>query len=786
MFKSLFMFGVNRYLLILASCSSFMLQGCGHLSLADFDRLYGHATPKEYVASAPVPLSYYHQVRPLLEQRCVVCHGCYDAPCQLKLESYEGLLRGAHHDKVYSSTRLLGGTLTRLFEDADTTAQWREKDFYPVLNERKQTPKYNLELGVMAQMLTLKQQHPLPEDTLLPETFDLALDRKQYCPAENDMADFSAVNPLWGMPYALPGLESKEQNLLLDWIANGAPAGKKPDLPVSVQQQLEQWEIFLNGNSLKAQLVSRYLFEHLFLAQLHFGEAPNAYFRMIRSSTPPGQPIQRISRARPFDDPGVARVYYRLWHDPSSIVAKTFMPYRLDAERMAQWRHWFIDADYEVKKLASYDPVTSANPFVTFADIPIDARYRFLVSEAQFTIMNFIKGPVCRGQVALNVIQDHFWVFFLDPKIQDNEYQAQFLRDNINHLQLPSEQGNTFRPLTNWIKYSSLQEEYLQKKANYLAQFTATKVPISLDMIWHGDGNNKNAALTIFRHSDSASVHQGLIGVEPKTAWVIGYPLLERIHYLLVAGFDIYGNAPHQLLTRLYMDFLRMEGEMNFINLMPEEVQRAEIESWYLNPTDEQKKLLDIYLAESMANTITYATENPKHELYGKLKAHLAKVLSQQHNTDFLKMRQSTAAAFITLENLRGNSLQWLPQTTLVDIPPLGVYSLIHNDAFTNLSSLFGEEQRRLPDADRLIFVKGFIGAYPNSFLRVNEADLPDLVTRIESLTSEVDYQALRDRYGIRRTSPYFWQFSDYLLDNYRKHYPDEYGLLDYNRLENR
>ena len=32
----------------------------------------------------------------------------------------------------------------------------------------------------------------------------------------------------------------------------------------------------------------------------------------------------------------------------------------------------------------------------------------FLLDEAQFTIMNFIKGPVCRGNVALSVIQDRF------------------------------------------------------------------------------------------------------------------------------------------------------------------------------------------------------------------------------------------------------------------------------------------------------------------------------------------------------------------------------------------
>ncbi|CAG22542.1 hypothetical protein PBPRB0669 [Photobacterium profundum SS9] len=46
----------------------------------------------------------------------------------------------------------------------------------------------------------------------------------------------------------------------------------------------------------------------------------------------------------------------------------------------------------------------------------------------------------------------------------------------------------------------------------------------------------------VFRHFDSASMVKGLIGVQPKTAWIIDYSLLERIHYLLVAGFDVYGD----------------------------------------------------------------------------------------------------------------------------------------------------------------------------------------------------------------------------------------------------
>ena len=78
-----------------------------------------------------------------------------------------------------------------------------------------------------------------------------------------------------------------------------------------------------------------------------------------------------------------------------------------------------------------------------------------------------------------------------------------------------------------------------------------------------------NAALTVLRHYDSATVVKGFVGGAPKTGWVVGYSLLERIHYLLVAGFDVFGNVGHQLTTRMYMDFLRMEGEYNFLLLLP-------------------------------------------------------------------------------------------------------------------------------------------------------------------------------------------------------------------------
>ena len=72
------------------------------------------------------------EVKPLLDKRCTVCHSCYNSPCQLKLDSFEGADRGATKRAVYNASRLSSMDPTRLFTDAQTTDEWRKKDFFSV------------------------------------------------------------------------------------------------------------------------------------------------------------------------------------------------------------------------------------------------------------------------------------------------------------------------------------------------------------------------------------------------------------------------------------------------------------------------------------------------------------------------------------------------------------------------------------------------------------------------------------------------------------------------------
>ncbi len=464
--------------------------GCTAIGSSQYAERFGTPEPRERVVER-LPagdVDYWRDVRPIVENRCVVCHACFDAPCQLKMSSIEGIERGATKAKVYDSTRLKSAPTTRLFEDAHSVAAWREQGFFPVLNEYTQSKLANRDAGVMYRILQLKEDHPLPNVKVLPDSFDLSLDRKQFCTQAENFDKFSTDHPLWGMPYALPGMPADEQDVLMRWIEQGATYEARKPLDKEYRDQIEYWEQFLNGDSLKQQLMSRYIYEHLYLAHLYFSEIPTfKFFKLVRSATPPGQLIQPIATRRPFNDPGVERVYYRIQEELGSIVEKTHMPYRLDDQRMQRWVALFINQSYEVTALPSYDEKEASNPFSTFQQLPVSSRYKFMLDEAEFTIMAFIKGPVCRGQVALDVINDQFWVFFVDPNNPAVDLAATFYASQIGDLQLPASKESIYDPLINWRRYASKQKALLAAKDQFLSENLSEPGAITLDLLWDGD-----------------------------------------------------------------------------------------------------------------------------------------------------------------------------------------------------------------------------------------------------------------------------------------------------------
>jgi hypothetical protein len=254
-----------------------------------------------------------------------------------------------------------------------------------------------------------------------------------------------------------------------------------------------------------------------------------------------------------------------------------------------------------------------------------------------------------------------------------------------------------------------------------------------------------------------------------------------------VAGFDVYGTTSHQAMTRLYMDFLRMESEMNFLAFLPQAHRTAEVANWYRGADKDVQAYLDAYFEhEVLPPLYAYKTNSPKTELFAALKTRMAKVLNHRYDLNESGMSADSIAELQKLNQVRGVAAAIIPQAILIKVQDHGLLTLLSNSAYTNISSMFGEEDRRLVDEDSLTIANGVIGAYPNGFMLLKETEIPEFVTLVAQLRDEADYSRLLDKFGVRRTDPRFWEVSDQVLTDYRQSEPVTFGVLDYGRYDNR
>lgn len=741
-------------------------------------------------------VSYVDEARPILEKRCVVCHGCYDAPCQLKMTSVEAIKRGANPKKVYDAERIFSVEPTRMFIDAKTEEEWRKKGFHSVLGESADEVQ-NLRNSVLYKMLRQKQINPQPRVGKVNGTIDLGLNRKQSCPTTDNYSSYAKDYPMQGMPFAMPNLSDEEYHILVKWISQGLPDDSVVAIPQVVQKQIDDWEKFLNKSDNKHRLASRYIYEHLFMGHLYFkGEKQRQFFRLVRSRSAPGESIDEIATVRAFDDPGVKEFYYRLRPVKSSIVDKSHVIYELSTERLKRYRELFIEPVYQVKKLPGYEPAIAANPIRAFISIPVTSRYKFLLDDTRFFIEGFIKGPVCRGQVALNVIEDNFWVFFTDPKRLSVNNDDYFLDEIAKSLKMPAERGDTFNVFSILTDYWTAQHAYMLKRQEYYKNHLRMDLDDAMKIIWNGKGamDRDNRALTVFRHFDSASVKQGLHGDYPETTWVLDYPVLERIHYLLVAGYDVFGNVGHQLNTRLYMDFLRMEAENNFLAFLPIKQRKAIRDSWYAGIREDIKYLFE--QPEDWLNVqivFGFQTDDPQRELYQKLESHVSfppdrinRCYEKNCNVngdDPIHEKQLRRVA-----GIKGEVLSVFPDVSFLKVTGNGddqAYTIIKNKAYKNISFILSDVSDRAKDSDTLTVMKGLIGSYPNFFFVVDYRELNAFATAFVAIQTKEDYERFVGRYGVRRTSSSFWKVADWFDEAYRKQSPLEYGIYDLYRYKN-
>ncbi len=750
------------------------------------------------VASAEsVPEDLFtRKIQPLFDNRCLACHSCFNAPCQLNLQNFDGFARGANKLNVYDGTRSKSVEPSRIWIDAKSTQEWRSKGFFSVHTS------INPEQNVFWQMLNLRATNP--------SSVKVQVHESQVCAA--NMGEFETLKkdqPQLGMPYGLPALQAAELDTVKNWIANGAPGPsldaekKSREVPAKLRSQVETWEKYFNQKDIKQQLISRYLFEHLFLAHIYFPEEPREFFRLIRSKNSCDKPDE-IATRRPNDDPGMKKFYYCLSKFPGTIVAKTHLPYEFSPKKLERYKELF-DHKWDVQKLPTYETGVAENPFIAFQDIPVKLRYQFLLDDAQYHVATFIKGPVCNGTMAVNSIQEQFYTFFLNPDSDNMVLSREYEKQAAPFLALPGKFGSDVEfssaPL-DLKRITDHREAYRLLRSKELIKNRPKGY--TLNDIWNGEDKNDNAVLTIFRHDQNAVVMRGAVGDLSKTVFVLDYPLFERLVYNLVVNFDVFGNIGHQLLTRVYMDMIRMEAEELFLRFLPPEERLQYRRTWYQGLLASAKMeyiFPPVGAGEPTGVRFTKGTQT-KRQMVEKILFYRmnAQVRGPLDDINWRKITPPASSGltvqakglnkeFRKISSIAAGSstpfARYFPDVAFVMVKgkeDTRVFTLIHNKEHENVSWITAESLRMAPKEDTLTLREGYWAYYPNMIFQVSEAELSAFTNLIAKVKNEKDYEALVDKWGVRRQNPNFWNYYDELQKIYLAVDPVNAGYIDLTR----
>ncbi len=489
-------------------------------------------------------------------------------------------------------------------------------------------------------------------------------------------------------------------------------------------------------------------------------------------------------------------MYYRFVPVADVIVHKTHITYAMNPEKLERVKTLFLSDNWTTDKVPGYGAFSRSNPFATFAAIPAQARYKFMLEDAEFFLRTFIRGPVCRGQIATDVIRDNFWVFFQDPEhdvfISDSEYADKA----TPLLAMPGQ----FDDLSNFLGFW----QHHKKKRNAYEDLRRKRYKNAERPDWsHIWAGNDQALLSVFRQHDSASVRKGLIGSVPQTMWLMDFPLLERSYYQLVVNFDVFGSVSHQAQTRLYFDLIRNGSEVNFLRLMPRKVRDDVLQDWYQR-SGKVKLWLDYTEIDHSSKSALGLPEVKSVGVFAERA--LQRFADINARVDPINrcfaaychrdgLSSEAAAAEQSLSRLSNRpaagfaAIDYLPEASMLRVEfsdgEREVYSLLRDRAHSNVAFMLGEEYRYQPGLDTLTVYPEVLSSYPNFIFNMQAEDVPDFVAALQQVSDEASFRQVVERWGIRRTHPQFWRYFHDLTEHIREREPLEAGVLDMNRYEN-
>ena len=512
-------------------------------------------------------------MKPVLESRCVVCHACYDAPCQLLLSSYAG--RAARRDQ---------GARLRLDPPRGDAAD------APVHRRAQHR-------GVARRGLLLGAR-PRPRRAPRPRGSAAALHARARprasvrrgpaaarrrsgststarspARASGEFDAYAREHPLGGMPYGMAPLRDEELRILA--VVGRAGRAAAPGRRRCPRARRRAGRAV--GGVPERRLAQAA--HHRAAISTSTGSSPTCTSRTSRrarssASSARGRrratPIDEIATRAPLRRPGRrARLVSPAADRRRRSCTRRTSSIRSATRSCSACASSSSTATGSRRACPATTPEEASNPFVSLRPdpgalpLPVPARRRAVLHHDLHPrpgVPRPGRRRRDRGSLLRRLPRSRSRPLGHRSRASSRR-PTPLLNLPAEHLERPRARASSgSSTATSSAATSTLRESY------YDALDPERRGP-TLDWIWDGDGKNPNAQLTVFRHFDNATVVRGFVGEIPKTAWVMDYPIFERIYYDLVAGYDVFGNVAHQVATRLYMDHLRMQSENLFLDL---------------------------------------------------------------------------------------------------------------------------------------------------------------------------------------------------------------------------